>query len=97
MQHSISLHPTPPNPPVLVHGLTTLFRLLPLVRDPTSEEYANEVASAVNQGIKDGWQYAPSGMDGIEMMVEIGMGVELVCKEIGLGVIRWLNVSLSWS
>jgi hypothetical protein len=94
VQHSISLHPTPPNPPVLVHGLTTLFRLLSLIRDPTSEDYANEVALAVDQGIKDGWQYAPSGMDGIEMMVEIGMGVELVCKEIGLGIVRWLNVSL---
>jgi len=95
VQHSISLHPTPPNPPVLVHGLTTLFRLLPLIRDPASEDYANEVALAVDQGIKDGWQYAPSGMDGIEMMVEIGMGVELLCKESGLGVVRWLNVSLS--
>ena len=72
-----------------------MFRLLPLIRDPASEDYANEVALAVDQGIKDGWQYAPSGMDGIEMMVEIGMGVELLCKESGLGAVRWLNVSLS--
>lgn len=93
VQHSISLHPSPPNPPILVHSLVTLFKLLPLIHDPSTVDYANEIALAVEHGIKDGWQYAPSGIDGMEIIVEIGMAVELICREVDIGVIRWLNVS----
>lgn len=93
VQHSISLHPSPPNPPILVHALKVLFRLLPLIHDPSTTEHADEIALAVEHGIKDGWQYAPSVMDGIEIMIEIGMAVELVSEEVDTGIIRWLNAS----
>ena len=73
--------------------MKTLFRLLPIIYDVSSAEYADEIALSVEHGIKDGWQYAPSGLDGMEIMIEIGMAVELICEEIEVGVVRWLNVS----
>jgi hypothetical protein len=58
-----------------------------------SSDYADEIALAVEHGIKDGWQYAPSGMDGVDVLVEIGNAVEFICDKVGVGMIRWLNVS----
>lgn len=79
---------------MLESALSSLFRLLDLIMDPATDEYANQVSLAVEQGVIDGWQYAPSGMPGLEVMIEIGVGVEMLCEKVGVGMIRWLNVSV---
>lgn len=47
----------------------------------------------MENGIVGGWQYAPSGMDGLEMLLEVGAAVEFMVEKLGVGIVRWLKVS----
>jgi hypothetical protein len=95
IQHSISLHPTPPEPGILVPSLEELFRLLGILHPEDSGEKAKHVEQAVERGLVNGWAYAKSGEEGAEALVGVAKGVEILCREIGVGVVRWLRVSPS--
>ncbi|KAI5448936.1 hypothetical protein NCC49_005758 [Naganishia albida] len=91
LQHSISLHPTSPEPPILVSSLIQLFALLRVAYKGEEAEAAKQIEQAVGRGLVNGWAYAKSGREGAEALVGVAKGVELVCSECGLGVVRWLR------
>lgn len=95
IQHSISLHPTPPEPPLLEVSLERLFDLLHVLY-PAGQgkeaEAAKQVEEAVEKGIINGWAYAKSGQEGVEALMGVAKAVEMVCREVDLGVIRWMRV-----
>lgn len=93
LQHSISLHPTSPEPPILVPSMIQLFALLRVAYKGEEAEAAKQIEQAVERGLVNGWAYAKSGREGTEALVGVAKGVELVCGECGLGVVRWLRVS----
>jgi hypothetical protein len=92
LQHSISLHPSAPEPPVLVPALGQLFALLRVLYPGEEGEAAKQVEQAVERGLVNGWAYAKSGREGTEALVGVARGVEMLCAEVGLGVLRWLRV-----
>ena len=95
IQHSISLHPTPPEPPLLEISFERLFDLLHVLY-PAGQgkeaEAAKQVEEAVEKGIINGWAYAKSGQEGVEALVGVAKAVGMVCREVDLGVIRWMRV-----
>ncbi len=94
IQHSISLHPSPPSPSLLPIALPLLLtHLLPKITSPTSSERAEIIAEAVEKGLINGWNYAPTGKAGEEGLRAVAEGVEVICQEVGMGVVRWLKVS----
>jgi hypothetical protein len=98
IQHSISLHTTPPEPLLLEPSFSQLFQLLHTLYPEgqgKEEEVAKNVEQAVERGIINGWAYSQSGRDGVESSIGVARAVELVCRESGLGVIRWMKVSVS--
>lgn len=98
VQHSISLHPTHPEPGILVPSLAALFHLLGILYPDgggREAEAAKHVEQAVESGLVNGWAYAKSGAEGAEALVGIARGVDMLCREISVGVVRWLRVSLT--
>lgn len=93
LQHSISLHPSPPDPILLPTALDLLLNLLHSTTPSGSLERANAIAEAVQKGIINGWIFIPSGPQGIAGLTAVGDAVEMVCEEVGVGVVRWLKVS----
>lgn len=65
-----------------------------MVYAPDSQIYADEIAKAVENGIIGGWQYAPSGMEGLVMILEVGSSLEYLIEMIDVGIVRWLKVSI---
>lgn len=53
---------------------------------------AKQVEEAVEKGIINGWAYAKSGEEGVEALVAAARAVEMICREVGLGAIRWMRV-----
>lgn len=93
IQHSISLHPSPPSPPLLTVALPVLFRLLRLTLPMESATRAVAIAKAVDNGMINGWLYAPHGIQGKTGILEVAKAVEILCGEVGCGVLRWFKVS----
>ncbi|GHJ84554.1 hypothetical protein NliqN6_0956 [Naganishia liquefaciens] len=94
IQHSISLHPAPPEPPLLEASLQRLIDLLHVLY-PAGQgkeaEAAKQIEEAVEKGVINGWAYAKSGQEGVEALVSVARAVEMVCREVDLGVIRWMR------
>ncbi|KAJ9104629.1 hypothetical protein QFC21_002127 [Naganishia friedmannii] len=80
IQHSISLHTTPPEPLLLEPSLTRLFELLHTLYPEgqgKEEEVAKNVEQAVEKGIVNGWAYSKSRKEGIASSVGVARAVEL--------------------
>lgn len=85
--HTLSLHANPPLPQVL--PLT-----LRLVQRSTSgEKKAERLTEIMEKGIVSGWTYAPPGVDGRAVLVNIAHMLETMCDALGTGIVRWLKVS----
>jgi hypothetical protein len=83
--HTLSLHANPPLPHVLPLAL--------------------ELISKTTQGAKRaeivrGWTYAPPGIEGRPVMINIAHQLDLMCRVMGTGIVRWLKVcnpSRTWT
>lgn len=87
MIHTMSLHANPPLPDVL----PILLRLLE--RTTKGKEKAERYSEIMDKAVVQGWMYAPSGIEGRVVLVDIAATVEKMCDVVGTGIIRWLKVS----
>lgn len=86
--HTMGLHASPP----LVGVLPVALKLIK--RTTTGKELAEAFAEVVDKGIIQGWTYAPSGIEGRRVLISIAGDLELLCRELGVGMIRWIKVSM---
>ena len=85
--HTLSLHANPPLKGVL--PITLRF----LERATSGEGKAERYAEIMDKAIIQGWTYAPSGLEGRPVLIDIAGKLQLLCSVFGIGIIRWLKVS----
>ncbi|WVQ74708.1 hypothetical protein IAR50_004312 [Cryptococcus sp. DSM 104548] len=85
--HSLALHPHPPLPSILPITL----RVLHHTTDSGSEERGKWIAEIMEKRFVDGWMYAKDGKEGRETLVNLAEELEVMCKELGTGIVRWLK------
>lgn len=84
--HTLSLHPNPPLPHVLPLALS-------LTSQSTQGARRTERLSEImDKSIVRGWTYAPPGIEGRPVLVNIAHQLDLMCDVMGTGVVRWLKV-----
>ena len=86
--HTLSLHSSPPLKGVLRVAVNLIKKSL------QGKELAEAYTQVMEKGIINGWTYAPSGMEGRKVLITIAGDLELLCTELGDGIVRWLKVLL---
>lgn len=84
--HTMGLHASPP----LTGVLKAAVRLINLTT--AGKEKADAMAEVVDKGVIQGWTYAPSGIEGRRVLMSVAEDLELLCRELGVGIVRWLKV-----
>lgn len=84
--HTLSLHANPP----LKHVLPVTLKLVE--RCTKGAERADRYAEIMDKAVVQGWTYAPSGIEGRVVLVNIAEMVETLCSVLGTGMARWLKV-----
>lgn len=86
--HTLSLHANPPLPHVLPLTLDLINRTT------SGSTRADRLAEIMEKGLVSGWTYAPPGLEGREVLINIAKMLETMCDVLQIGIIRWLKVSL---
>lgn len=90
MLHSLSLHSSTPLIPTV---LRPTIALINSTTQKASTQRAALTAELVDKTLVTGWMYAPSGIEGRPALIAISQAVEVLCEELGTGIIRWLKVN----
>ena len=85
---TLSIHANPP----LEGAFEATLQLVN--RTTKGKERADRIAEIMDKAILQGWMYAVSGKEGRQVLIEVARQLELMCKEIKAGIVRWLKVSL---
>jgi hypothetical protein len=86
--HTLSLHPNPPLP----HVLPLALDLVSMTTE--GEKQADRLSEIVDKSLVKGWTYAPPGIEGRPVLVNLAHQLELLSEVIGTGIVRWLKVRL---
>lgn len=84
--HTLSLHANPPLRHVLSLGLDLINRTT------SASTRADRLAEIMEKGLVSGWIYAPPGLEGREVLINIAKMLEIMCDVLQTGIIRWLKV-----
>lgn len=84
--HTLSLHANPPLPHVLPLTLSLINR------STSGEKQAERMTEIMEKGLVSGWTYAPPGLEGRAILVNIDVMLETMCSVLGISIIRWLKV-----
>ncbi|WVO18670.1 hypothetical protein L204_106390 [Cryptococcus depauperatus] len=84
--HTLTLHPSPPLRKVLPITLKTLQHAIPEGRERTIV-YSEVIENKFIQG----WTYAPSGLEGREVLINIAEELQVMCDIMGVGIVRWFK------
>jgi hypothetical protein len=87
---SLSLHSSTPLIPKVLKPTLSLIKS---TTEPRSVTRADLFADVVDKTLLTGWMYAPSGLEGRPALIAISGAMQILCAELGLGIIRWLKVS----
>jgi hypothetical protein len=85
--HTLSLLPNPPLP----HVLSLALDLVSMTTK--GEKRAARLSEIVDKSLVKGWTYAPPGIEGRPVLVNLAHQLELLCEILGTGIVRWLKVS----
>jgi hypothetical protein len=84
--HTLSLHANPPLPHVLPLALSLISK--------TTEgaKRAGRLSEIMDKSIVRGWTYAPPGLEGRPVLINVAHQLGLMCEVMGTGIVRWLKV-----
>lgn len=85
--HTLSLHANPP----LTSVLPTALELIARTTEGSSR--ADRLGEIMEKALISGWTYAPPGLEGRDVMINVAKMLESMCGILGTGIIRWLKVS----
>jgi hypothetical protein len=86
--HTLSLHANPPLPHVLPLALNLISKTTQGVKR------AERLSEIMDKSIVRGWTYAPPGIEGRPVLINIAHQLDLMCGVIGSGIVRWLKVCI---
>ncbi|WVF65858.1 hypothetical protein IAT40_000595 [Kwoniella sp. CBS 6097] len=84
--HTLSLNSNPP----LTGVLDITLDLVNKCREE-GEKRTKVLEEIMEKAIVQGWVYAPSGLEGREVLVNIAKMMERMCQVMGTGITRWLK------
>jgi hypothetical protein len=84
--HTLSLHANPPLPHVLPLALDLISKTT------QGAKRAERLSEIMDKSIVRGWTYAPPGIEGRPVMINIAHQLDLMCGVMGTGIVRWLKV-----
>lgn len=87
--HTLSLRSNPPLPHVL--GITVKL----LDRTTEGDKRSARLSEMMDRGILQGWIYAPSGIEGRPVLINVAEELEIMCGALGTGILRWMKVNSS--
>jgi hypothetical protein len=85
--HTLSLHANPPLPQVLPLALELIDRTT------SGSGRADRLGEIMEKALVSGWTYAPPGLEGREVLINIANMLETMCDILQTGIVRWLKVS----
>ncbi|WVW80226.1 hypothetical protein I302_102204 [Kwoniella bestiolae CBS 10118] len=85
--HTISLSSNPP----LKGLLGTSLKVVERCTEPGTRQRTIYYSEIVEKGIIQGWTYAPSGIEGRGVLMNINEMVEEMSEVMGSGILRWLK------
>ncbi|KAK4690025.1 hypothetical protein P7C73_g20, partial [Tremellales sp. Uapishka_1] len=84
--HTLSLNANPPIKGVLPLALELIDRLVTKPKDK-----AERIEEVVDKGLIKSWIYAPSGVEGRVVLIDVSERLEILCGSIGISIVRWLK------
>jgi hypothetical protein len=84
--HTLSLHANPPLPYVLPLALDLV------AKTTTGAKRAEKLSEIFDKSFVKGWTYAPPGLEGRPVLVNIARQLKPICDVLGVGIVRWLKV-----
>ncbi|WWC96841.1 hypothetical protein V866_003716 [Kwoniella sp. B9012] len=85
--HTISLSSNPP-----LKGLLHItLKVIQKCTEPQSQKRTEYYSEIIEKGMIQGWTYAPSGLEGREVLMNINEMLEGMMEVMGTGIIRWLK------
>lgn len=87
--HTLSLHANPPLPHVLPLALKLISKTTEGIKR------AERLSEIMDKSLVRGWSYAPPGLEGRPVLINIAHQLDLMCEVMGTGIARWLKVSLT--
>ncbi|OCF75075.1 hypothetical protein I204_03924 [Kwoniella mangroviensis CBS 8886] len=85
--HTISLSSNPP-----LKGLLQItLKVIQKCTETQSQKRTEHYSEIVEKGIIQGWTYAPSGIEGREVLMNFNEMLEGMMEVMGTGIVRWLK------
>jgi len=84
--HTLSLHANPPLPHVLPLALGLISKTT------QGAKRADRLSEIMDKSVVRGWTYAPPGVEGRPVLINIAHQLDLMCGVLGTGIVRWLKV-----
>lgn len=85
--HTLSLHANPPLP----HALPLALDLV--AKTTTGAKRAEKLSEIFDKSFVKGWTYAPPGLEGRPVLINIARQLSLMCDAMEVGIVRWLKAS----
>ena len=85
--HTLSLHANPPLPHVLPLALDLV------AKTTTGVKRAEKLSEIFDKSFVKGWTYAPPGLEGRPVLINIARQLGLMCDVMEVGIVRWLKAS----